>query len=457
LSRSFAEAISRFRGLIAGTEANIAVSVMLRVGVLTLGVRFFTFVRDILVARAFGVGDVVDAFVIAYLFPSLFINVLAASLNVSLIPVFMSVRRESGDTAAGRLLGNLTFLTLGLLVLVSALLAAGFPSLLGLLGGHLSVEKRALTYRLFLLVLPTITLGGLSTIWGAVLNANNRFFLAATTPALAQVTASLALLLLAVPYGIYALAGGLLIGQLAETTTLGLALRREGFSPLPGWHGIDSPTRQVLLQYAPMVAGATLMSGTNFVDQSMAAVLPAGSVAALSLGGKVPALLTILGSTAVGTVALPHFSRLAAERDVAGLRKSVRSYLRLVFLVSVPITALLLLGSRAVVHLVFERGAFTPEDTVVVGRVLVMYAFQIPFYIGGIVLMRLLSALGGNERLLWLSLLNFINNVALNLVLMRELQVAGLALSTSFVIAIWFACCWVTAKRRLTALESGAA
>jgi putative peptidoglycan lipid II flippase len=429
---------------------------MVRVAVLTLGVLVFRFVRDMLVARAFGVGDVVDAFVIAYLFPTLFINILAASLNVSLIPVFMSVRRESGDSTAASLLANVTFLTLCLLVLVSVGLAIGFPWLLGLLGSHFSAEKRVLTYRLFLLVLPTITLGSLSTIWGAILNANNRFALAATTPALPPVIASLTLLLLAVPYGIYALAAGLLIGHIAEAITLSVALRREGFSPLPRWRGIDTPTRQVLSQYAPMVAGATLMSGTNFVDQSMAAVLPPGSVAALSLGGKVPAVLTILGSTVVGTVALPHFSRLAAARDPRGLRKSLRSYLGLIFLVSVPSTAVLLLGSNAVVRLLFERGAFTAADTALVGRVLGMYAFQIPFYIGGILLMRLLSALGRNEALLWLALLSFINNLVLNLLLMRAFQVAGLALSTSLVIAIWFACCWVAVTRRLTALESAA-
>jgi putative peptidoglycan lipid II flippase len=448
--------MSRVRGLLVALDANAGLSVMVRVGVLTLGVLLFRFVRDMLVARAFGVGDVVDAFVIAYLFPTLFINILAASLNVSLMPVFIAVRRESGDSDAARLLANVTFLTLCLLIAVSAVLAIGFPWLLGLLGSHLSAEKSALTYRLFLLVLPTITLGSLSAIWGAILNANNRFSLAATTPALPPLIASLTLLFLAVPYGIYALAGGLLIGQIAETTTLGFALRRQGLSPRPRWWGFDRPTRQVLSQYAPMVFGATLLSGTNFVDQSMAALLPAGSVASLSLGAKVPALLTMLGSTVVGTAALPQFSRLAGVRDVRALRKSLGSYLRLIFLVSIPITAALLLGSKMVIHLLFERGAFTPKDTVVVGRVLMMYAFQIPFYIGGTVVMRLLSALGRNEKLLWLSVLTFVNNVALNLILMHEFGVAGLALSTSLVAVILFALCWLTVQRRLAALEGAA-
>jgi putative peptidoglycan lipid II flippase len=409
-----------------------------------------------LVARAFGVGDVVDAFVIAYLLPSLFVNVFAASLNVSLMPVFMSERQASGDAAAARLLGNLTLLTFGLLVGVSVVLAAVFPTLLGLLSGHLSEEKRALTYRLFLVVLPTITLGGLATIWGAILNANNRFWLPAATPALAPFTASVALLLLVVPYGIHALAGGLLIGQLAETCILAVALQREGFSPFPRWHGLDRPTLQVLSQYGPMVAGAALMSGTNFVDQAMATLLPAGSVAALSIGGKVPSLVTVLGSTAVGSVALPHFSRLTAARDVAGLRRSLGSYLRLITIVGVPLAAVLVLGSKPVVRVLFERGAFTPENTILVARVLAMYAFQIPFYIGGIVLMRLLSALGRNQQLMWLALLNFVNNIVLNVLLMQALQVAGLALSTSLVLAIWFTCCWLLARAHLAALESAA-
>ena len=453
LTQTLRDRVARW---LAAVRVHTAIGPMFRVAGITLGVRVFTFVREMLMARSFGVGDLTDAFVIAYLFPALFINVLAASLNVSLIPVFMSVRRDGGEAPAQRLLSNVTALTVVLLVGISVALAAGFPGLLALLKGSVSPEKAGLTYRVFLLVLPTITLGGLSTIWAAILNAEGRFNLAAATPALSPLIASAALLAGGEAYGIYALAGGLLLGQTTETILLGAALRRSGFSPLPWWTGLDASTRRVLTQYVPMVAGASLMSGTGFVDQSMAATLATGSVAALSLGNRVPTLLTMLGSTAVGTVALPHFSALWSQKDLAGLRASVASYLRLILLVSIPLTVVVLLAATPIVRLLFQRGAFTSSDSQLVGRVLAMYALQIPFYIGGVLLMRVLSAIGKNEQLLGLAALNFVNNLVLNVVLMRRLEVAGLALSTSLVIAIWFACCWVVVRRRLNALASGA-
>lgn len=83
-------------------------------------------------------------------------------------------------------------------------------------------------------------------------------------------------------WGIYALAIGTIGGFVLQGGLLAFGLKLKRISLIPRWYGMDPATKQVMNQYAPMVAGAFLMSSTGLVDQSMAAMLESGSVATLN-------------------------------------------------------------------------------------------------------------------------------------------------------------------------------
>ena len=105
-------------------------------------------------------------------------------------------------------------------------------------------------------------------------------------------------------WGIYAVVVATLIGFGAEGLILGCGLKRQGFSLLPRWRGLDLAVREVIGQYAPVAAGAVLMSGSLVVNQSMAAMLGPGSVAGLNYGTKVVSFILGIGSLALGTAVL---------------------------------------------------------------------------------------------------------------------------------------------------------
>ena len=94
--------------------------------------------------------------------------------------------------------------------------------------------------------------------------------------------------------------------------------------------------------------------------------------------------------------------------------------------------------SEPLVRLLFERGAFTGEDTRIVAFVQIFSLLQIPFYLLGIIYVRAISALQRNTLLMWGSAISLILNVVMNLILMRYIGVAGIALSTAIVyLAAW--------------------
>ena len=165
----------------------------------------------------------------------------------------------------------------------------------------------------------------------------------------------------------------------------------------------------------------------------MAAMLSPGSVAALNYGIKLFALPITLITTALGTAVFPYFSKMIADRHWKQIKNTTKKYLKFIFLFTIPLTILLLIISEPLVRIMFQRGAFTAEDTQIVSRVQSCYALQIPFYVAGIMMVRLISSLKGNYILMKASMLNLILNIVLNFVLLKWMGVSGFALSTSFV------------------------
>ncbi|HEX8096790.1 MAG TPA: lipid II flippase MurJ [Pyrinomonadaceae bacterium] len=426
----------------------------IRVGVLTALVKAAIVVRELVVAWRFGTGDALDAFIIASLVPLFVVNIAAGSFNAAFIPTYIRVREREGPAAAQDLFSSAVGWSACLLVLVSALVVLCAPLYLPLLGSGFGAEKLRTTFRLLSVIAPVVFFSGLASTLAAALNAAERFALAATLPVLTPL-AGILFLLLAPGWGVYAIAVGIVFGSALELTLLALALWRHGVRLRPRLGAPDAHTRDVAGQYVPVVAGALLMGGTNLVDQAMAATLPAGSVASLTYGGRVVGFLLALGATALGTVLVPYFSGMAARSEWARLRGTLSFYLKTVFLVCVPLTALLVFGSAPLVQILFQRGSFTPADTGRVALVQSLYALQIPFYVAGILVVRLISALRANRVIMWAAALSLLLNVALNYLFMRRLGVAGIALSTSVVYLFSFAYCWARLARRLAGTERG--
>jgi putative peptidoglycan lipid II flippase len=404
---------------------------MVTVGAFTVLVKLFGAARELVVAYQFGTSDALDAFLIAFLLPGFAMVLVGGSLNAALIPTYIQVREHEGDDAAQRLASSIMASSAGLLIAVSVILGFLAPYILPVLASGFSPEKLALTVSLYYVLLPSLVLSGLAITWSAILNAQDRFALAAAGPMVTSIITVLMLLVLAKYWGIYALAVGAVAGSLLEAGLIGWWLARQGSSVFPRWHGVTPAVRQVWGQYTPMLAGAFLMGSTNLVGQSMAAMLGPGSVSALAYGSKVTTLILGIGSLAVSTAVFPHFSRMVARAEWNSVRHTLITYARLIVVITLPVMVALIYFSEPLVRLFFQRGAFTETDTQIVAWVQALYLLQIPVYVLGMLIVSLISALRGNRILMWGAGINLVFNIVCNYLLMNYLGVSGIALSTS--------------------------
>ncbi len=418
------------------------------IGLSTGLVKFGSVGKELVVAWRFGTGDELDAFLIALVIPSFVVNVVAGSFNSALIPSYIKVREQQGRIAAQNLLSNAIARALILLSLTIVLMVVTAPWYLPYLASGFTADKLNLTIKLLWAIAPLVLLSGIISIWGAALNAGERFALAALSPVVTPL-ATVILLLFAVNWGVFALAGGLIIGSLLEIIILGIGLRKQKISLLPRWGKFDSNLREVTQQYVPVAAGAFLMCSANLVDQSMAAMLSSGSVSALGYANRVIALPLTLTTLALGTAVIPYFSKTIAQQDWRKVRHTFSSYLRLIFITSIPLTIVFILASKLIIQILFERGSFTASDTIIVSQIQICYALQIPFYIAAIFVVRLVNSLGINYLLAWGSGINLLVNIIANYIFLQLWGVKGIALSTSLVYLISFTFLYILTSNHL--------
>ena len=427
----------------------------LAVGLATVVVKAITTVKDLAVAHSFGRNDSLDAFLFAFMLPSFALNLVVGAVSAALVPVLVETRQNDGASSAQRLLSSVMLLTCAALVAAATGLAILAHLYLPYLGHSFPPEKQFLTREFIYFLAPWLVLSGLATFMACILNAIEKFAVPALIPVLTPFAVLLCIAAWTRPNSGYALALGTVIGSVLEAAFFFYLVKKYQIIGPLRWYGVDPRTRSVLSQTVPMMAGCLLMGATPVVDQTMAAVLGSGSVAALSYGSKVITGLLAIGATALSTAVLPYFSKMASESDWRGCRHTLRRYVLLVLSVTVPLTLLLFVFSNHLIRFLFQRGAFTSMDTEVVGQVQRLYCLQIPFYVVSMLFVRFISSLRRNDLLMYAAAINLVIDIVMNLILMRRLGVAGIALSTSIVALISVVFLWVCSFKLMSKRETG--
>jgi putative peptidoglycan lipid II flippase len=387
--------------------------------------------KEVAVASVYGRSDAMDAFLAAMLLPALLVNLISESMNQALVPSLIQVREREGRNAAQQLVSSSMLCMCLLLVAISAVAGVAAPEIFSVIASNFSPEKRALAIHVFYGLLPIVLLTGIATTCTAVLNSLDQFALPALAPMMISIATILSALLLAGDFGIWALVFATVAGSMAQAVFVAALMHSRGCRFQLRWYGRTVAAREVAGQYWPILLSGVVASGGLVVDQSMAAMLPAGSVSALAYANRFVSVAMTLLAGAISTAVLPTFSRMVARQDWAACRMAIRTWVGWSAMVSIPLTGMLIAGARTLIRAALQHGAFGPRDTAVVWPVLTMYALQIPFFVCSRVFYRFLLAKKRSDLILSCGILNLVLDIGLNLVLMRWLGIAGIALATS--------------------------
>lgn len=409
------------------------------VSVAVMASRLLGLIRDQVLLIAFGMGDKMDAFNVAFRLPNLVRDLFAeGAMSAAFVPTFTRELHNKGKQAAW---------DLGNLVISGLIVATGIISLLGILcaepltrwiasGYEKTPGKIELTIELTRIMFPFLTLVAVAVAFMGMLNSLRRFFIPALAPAMFNVGAILSVYLF-VPFmprlGWDAMAGlafGTLLGGLLQVLLQWPALRREGFRFRFTLNFKDARLREILMLMAPGTIGLAAVQINQLVNVALATSEQTGAVTYLSTAFRLIYLPIGLFGVSIATAALPTISRHAAAEDYRGVRDSVSQALRMMLMLNVPATFGLVVLAQPILELLVEYGKVTKGDTAGVARALIFYAPGLVGYSAVKIGSPTFYALKDSRTPVAISITAIALNVVLNLTLVRFFGYAGLALGT---------------------------
>jgi len=423
----------------------------------TLVSRLLGYVRDLLQAYFLGTGHSADAFTIAFTIPNLFRRLTGeGAMTSAFVPAFTEVKR-SGDRKELWRFGNAFFYDLALVMGVATVLGILFaPGLVEVIAhGFKTTEgKWAQTISMTRIMFPYLFFISLAALASAILNSFRRFLVPASTPILFNlaVIASAAFLARGSRDPALVFCLGVLLGGVLQLLFQVPFLWKEGMRFPPGVSFRNPAVRRVAGLMVPGVLGAGVYQVNFALSRMIASGLERGSTAALYYSSRVEELTLGLFSIALAVALLPAFSEQAAAKDIPEMKKTLGFSLKLTSFVTFPAAAGLVVLSRPIIRVLFERGAFDRESTAMSAGCLLFFAVGLPFVSGVKVVAPAFFSLKDTRSPVIVGVFVMAINVGLSFALMGRFRVGGIALALSLSQVANFAALFLWLEKKIGGL-----
>jgi putative peptidoglycan lipid II flippase len=423
--------------------------------------RVLGLVREVVASYYFGAAGKINAFTIAFQLPNLVRALVAdAALSSAFVPVFLELLEEDRKRA-WRVASTLFWLMLLGLTALSALFFVIAPWVIGIFGdpGH----DRALAVGLSRVLFPIVALLGVSGIIVGILNSYDHF----TVPAISPVFWNIAIIVglaIGVPQArtmdtkLYVYAASILIATVIQV-----------FLPLPWLRGLDGRLRlaldwrdpavkEVFKNMVPVTLGLGLINVNAVIDTFFASRLidPGLAPTAIQKAFLIYMLPQGMFSVAIATVLFPTLSRYALEARESGdfndFRDTVSSGMRQIAFLLVPAAVVSAVLAEPIVRLLFQRGAFHPNQTPVVASCLAAFSAGLVFNGAMLMLNRAFFSLRLNWIPTKIALGNLFFNAVLDLVLYR-VGTWGIPLATAICNVAGTVALLIVLRRRIRRID----
>jgi putative peptidoglycan lipid II flippase len=414
------------------------------VGAWTLLSRIAGFARDVMMAAYLGAGPVAEAFLVAFSLPNMFRRFFAeGAFNMAFVPMFakkaeggedaMTFARDAFSGLASILLVFTLVGTLAMPWLVWAM-AAGFAGDgrfdLAVLYGRIGFS-----YILFISLVALLS---------GVLNTFGRFTEASIVPVLMNLMFMAAMVLadrLDWDMGL-TLAWTVPVTGIAQLAFTWVMAARAGWVVLPQRPRLTPDLRRLAIIAAPaMLAGGVVQ--INLLVGRQVASFTEGAVAWLSWADRLYQLPLGVVGIAIGTVLLPELARRLRAGDAAGGAYAFNRATEISLALTIPAAVALMVIPVPLVAVLFERGAFGPEDTAATALALAVYGAGLPAFVLHKVLQPLFYAREDTRRPFRYALIALLVNVAVAVGLMPWTGFIAAALGTTvagwgMVLQLWW-------------------
>ncbi|KHE71407.1 murein biosynthesis integral membrane protein MurJ [Halobacillus sp. BBL2006] len=400
---------------------------------LALVLKVIGFVREVFIAKEFGATDYTDGFLLAFTFVTLLKTLIKNGFNSVFLPQYLKNRRADPEEADRNANSMLNY-TIVLLIIVSALCYVFTPYIVQLYGAMTETTETVATQITRFFFLFTLIIG-LTSVLESYLQAVRSFVPNQIVNLLGTLVATLFIILFSDLWGVYSIAYGFIAGLGIGLIIQIYYLFKYGYRYKLTFNINRTFAKTFFVLFIPSLLHASVGHINVFVDKSFASGTVSGAVTYLNNASLLMSIPSAIFQSTVVAIIFTLMSEQNEEKEK--FKDTLYMGYQIGLMALMPIAmGLLLLGEQSI-SFIFERGAYSPEDTQ--NTVTVLY-----YYVPMIVTMGLLLipikgmyALSATKKLLQISSTTILLNALLNYLFLIPFGYSGLALSSS-VVSIYY-------------------
>lgn len=400
--------------------------------IITILSKLFGFVRESVMAAILGTGEIKSIYVTATTIPDIMMYTVIVGIVSSYIPVYTKVQAEKGEKAARDFTSNLInllmvygFFTFILVTIFASQIAKIFsPNLSGK-----SLQMAASFTRIMALSIFTFLY---SSVIRGYLNAKNNFLDPAFTGIILNVLVIASTILTGIFNNPYILIIGTLLGFILQFVRFPFASKKKGFAYKKILNFKDPYIKYLLAMMVPIIISSAANKIAILIDKSMAsAYLGLGSVAKIFYTENMLDFIVEVFTISIATITFPQVAKLANQGQIEKMKDKTSQSLILTLALVIPATLGMVALINPIIRLIYERNAFTPEDTRIVASLIVAYSPYIIFISFIKIISNSFYAVGDYKSPLIIILIQQVINVILNIILAPKIGINGIGIATS--------------------------
>lgn len=390
------------------------------------------FIRELVFSYFLGTSEIKDIYVITTSIPTLLFGFIFNAISSSFIPVYNRVINEQGEKEGEKFTSNVAnvVLIIGIALIVIAFIFAEplvklFAS--GWEGDTLTYAVKFTRVTLFSIIATSffapfgsylITKGDFinTSVNGLILN-----FVVLVTAFIAYYTKNW-----------FILAYGFVIASFLQFIRYVTGLKRVNFHHEKIVNFKDKYINDMVKLSIPVLISIAANRVSNIIDKTIATTLfKSGGVSALDYADKTVSLVDGIVIASVMTVVYPKFIKLLNDKDSSKFKNSVSSSIVSTLLIVMPCTAGIFILAKPTISILFERGAFDANSTLLTSGALRYYSFSLIGLTIYSMLTRAFYSLRDTITPVKMMLVQVSVDIPLNFLLSSIFGLNGLAMSSS--------------------------
>lgn len=390
-------------------------------------------VRNMVFANFYGTGFEATAFFTASRIPLQLLDItLGAAISSTFIPVFNEYMQKKGKESAIAFANNFlnVIILMSLVLSVLGIIFAG--PIVKLIAPDLDIATMNLTIELSKILFPVMLFTAVAYVFVGFLQSMDEFNIPAIISIVSNGILILYLMIFNDKFGVKGASIAMLIGWGTQILVQLPSAIKKGFKYSFKINFKDEGLKKVVKLALPILISSWVQPINNIINLRLASGLEDGqAVSTIEYAYTLYLIVVGVFSYTLSNIIFPELSKLSADNQEDEFREIIKKAIKISIFFIIPMSVGIAVLSSDVIKLIYERGEFTANSTMLTSSALMCYAIGMLGYGLMEILNKAFYAKQDAKTPMYTSAVAIVLNVIFSIVFVKTIGYTGLPLAAS--------------------------